>query len=176
LDFKGLIGVDNKEQVITTETVIKQVRLISFASNFRWKLGTWNAIVKLLQAKWLVKNCCCFCCCFLSTTRWRDVRIMKRSWLSKSNRIPLSFHTFVVQVFGVPGSWGRAPHCHTNQFGEIKPSQVVTIGCVRVILTEAALSPKPCFHDSSVAQWWSIELVTEGQEFDYLKKSTRTFT
>ena len=41
----------------------------------------------------------------------------------------------------------------------IKPSQVVTIGCVRVILTKAALSPKLCFHDSSVAQWWSIELV-----------------
>ncbi|XP_015763082.1 PREDICTED: uncharacterized protein LOC107342136 [Acropora digitifera] len=40
LDFKGLTGVDNKEQVITTETVIKQVRPISFVPNFRWKLGT----------------------------------------------------------------------------------------------------------------------------------------
>lgn len=59
----------------------------------------------------------------------------------------------MVQVFGFLGSRGRAPHCHTNHFGEIKPSQVVTIGCVRVILTEAALSPKLSFHDSSVAQW-----------------------
>ena len=68
------------------------------------------------------------------------------------NRMLLSFHIFVLQVFGFPDSRGLAPHCHTNQFGEIKPSQVVTIGCVRVILTEAALSPKLCFHDSSVAQ------------------------
>ena len=33
------IGQDNKEQVITTETVIKQVRQLSFVSIFRWKLG-----------------------------------------------------------------------------------------------------------------------------------------
>ena len=42
------IGQDNKEQVITTETVIKQVRPISVVLIFRWKLGE-NAIVKLLQ-------------------------------------------------------------------------------------------------------------------------------
>ncbi|XP_044176221.1 uncharacterized protein LOC122959167 [Acropora millepora] len=40
LNFKALIGVDNKEQVVTTETVIKQVRPLSFVPNFRWKLGT----------------------------------------------------------------------------------------------------------------------------------------
>ena len=33
------IGQDNKEQVITTETVIKQVRPISVVLIFRWKLG-----------------------------------------------------------------------------------------------------------------------------------------
>ncbi|XP_044176220.1 neuronal acetylcholine receptor subunit beta-3-like [Acropora millepora] len=44
LDFKGLTGVDNKEQVITTETVIKQVWYNPF---FQWEASDYGGITQI---------------------------------------------------------------------------------------------------------------------------------
>ena len=73
---------------------------------------------------------------FLPTTRCRKLLINAHSEVCKLNAIILRQPMwFLVFFFLVWGFFGWALCCYTNNSGEIKPSQFVTISCVETCMS-----------------------------------------